>query len=152
MVATVGLDEHAANFPQFSNAYVLGAALTWDPFDGGLTHGKVVQAKANLSASQSSLDAASLSVISDVSQAYINLRTAEQHVVTANSEVANAQVALDLALGRYQAGLGIFLNVLDAQAAQVTAQTNLVTAQSSVNQARAALAHAIGDRQTLLPI
>ena len=49
-----------------------------------------------------------------------------------------------LAQGRYAAGLGTFLDVLDAQAALITAETNRVNAESTVNQANAALAHAIG--------
>jgi outer membrane protein TolC len=46
--------------------------------------------------------------------------------------------------GRYRAGLGIFLDVIDAQAALTTANANLVNAQSALDQSRAALYRALG--------
>ncbi len=64
-------------------------------------------------------------------------------MTTATAEVANAEENLRLAVGRYEAGVGIFLNVLDAQTALNTANTNLVNAQSALDQASAALAHAV---------
>ena len=95
------------------------------------------QRKLNLAAIQ-------LSITSDVSQAYLNEKLAAQRVVQANDEVTNAQVSVDLAEGRYRAGIGIFLDVTDAQQALLTAQTDRVNARSALDQARAALAHAIG--------
>ena len=80
----------------------------------------------------------------DVSQAYLNLKTAEQRIATADAEVANAKESLRLLEGRYQSGLGTLLDVLDAQTALLTATTNRVNNQSLVDQARAAMVHAIG--------
>jgi outer membrane protein TolC len=84
-----------------------------------------------------------------VTSAYLNLKTAEQRVTTAEAEVANAQESLRLAQGRYRAGLGVFLDVIDTQAALLTAETNQANAQLAVDQARAALAHAINADPTL---
>jgi len=122
----------------------VGVALQFTPFDSGLTAGRVKQARGNLQTAQSLLDSTRLQVISDVSQAYLNLKTAEQRVVTANAEVSNAEENERLAQGRYKSGLGTFLDILDAQTALVTANSNRINAQSAVNQARAALQHAIG--------
>ena len=107
--------------------------------------GLVKQAVANVETTKLQLTAAQLSVISDVAQAYVNLETADQKVTAASSEVYNAKEALRLAEGRYRSGVGVFLDVLDSQAALLTANTNLVNAQSGVNVARVALTHAIGE-------
>jgi outer membrane protein TolC len=142
--ASVSFDTHSNDFPPGNDTWTAGVSVQWNPFDSGYTAGKVTQARGNLDNAVSQLDAAKLSVISDVSQAFLNLRTAEQRVVTAESEVANAQVAVDLANGRYRTGVGIFIDLTDAQAALLTAQTNQVNALSAVSQARVALAHALG--------
>ncbi len=125
------------------NNVALGVTVAWPLFDGGLTAGKVTEAQANRGAAQAQLAATVLGVTNDVSQAYLNVKTAEQRLVTADAEVTNALEGVRLAQGRYNAGLGTFLDVLDAQAALLTAQTNRVNTQTTINQSRAALAHAL---------
>jgi outer membrane protein len=142
--ASLNLSTRGENFPPGNDFFTVGANIAWDPFDGGLTAGRVREARANRLTAQAQLTGTQLAVTSDVSQAYVNLRTAEQRVTTADAEVANAQESARLATGRYRAGVGIFLDVLDAQSALLTAQTNRVNAQSAVDQARAAVAHAVG--------
>ena len=46
--------------------------------------------------------------------------------------------------GRVGRGIGLFLDIINAQAALVTARSNRAAAQYGVDQARAALARAIG--------
>jgi len=142
--ASVGWLQRGSDFPPDRNTLTYGFSVEWTPFDAGLTRGRVNEARAELKQANAQLEAVRLAVVSDVSQTYLNLVTAEQGVVTAESEVANAQETLRLVDGRYQAGLGTFLDVLDAQSALVTAQTNLVNAKSAVDQARASMNHAIG--------
>jgi outer membrane protein TolC len=123
----------------------VGVGVTWNPFDGGFTAGRVKEAQANLQAAQDQMTSTQLSVMSDVAQAYLNLRTAEQSVATADAEIVNARESLRLARGRYEAGFGTFLDVLDAQTALDTAETNRVNAVSAIDLARAALSHAAGN-------
>ena len=142
--ANAGWLQRGSDFPPGNKTLTYGVAIEWTPFDSGYTAGRIEEAKANRLAAQAQLDSVRLSVTSDVAQAYLNLKTAEQRIATAAAEVANAQEALRLTEGRYKSGLGTFLDVLDAQTASTTADTNRINAQSSVNQARAALARAIG--------
>lgn len=118
--------------------------LSWTPFDGGLSKGVVKEAQANSAIAQAELNSARQNVVSDVSQAYLNLRTAEQSVLTADAQVANAEESVRLAEGRYRAGVGTFIEVTDAQTALLTARTNRVNAVSTVDKARAALSRAVG--------
>jgi outer membrane protein len=133
------------NFPPGNDTWTIGASVSWNPFDSGYTYGRIKQAEGNLQSAVAQLESQKLSVVSDVSQAYLNLKTAEQSVETAKIEVANAEENLKLADGRYRSGVGIFLEVTDAQTSLLTAQTNLVNARTAVDLARSALSHAIGE-------
>lgn len=119
--------------------------LEWNPFDGGLTKGLVKEAQGNVLAAQAELTRAQQTIVSDVSQAYLNLRTAEQRVVAADAGVTNAEEGVRIAEGRYRAGVAAFIEVTDAQTALITARTNRVNAVSQVDQARASLRRAIGE-------
>ena len=119
--------------------------LEWTPFDGGLTRGLVREAQAGVLTAQAELTRARQTIVSDVSQAFLNLRTAEQRVVAAEAGVANAEESVRIAEGRYRAGVAAFIEVTDAQTALITARTNRVNALSQVDQARAALRRALGE-------
>ncbi len=139
-----GLGSRGNDFPLDTNSFVVGATVQFTPFDSGLTKGRVREANANVVSSQAQLASAKLNVTQDVSEAYLNLRLAEQRVVTADVEIENAKESVRLAEGRYKAGVGTFIDLLDAQNSLITAQSNRVNAGSAVDQARASLNHAIG--------
>lgn len=130
-------------YPRVSTV-TAGVSVNWTPWDSGLTAGRVLEARGNLESAQAQLELVRETVLSDVSQSYLNQATAQQRVVSARSEVANAEESVRLAEGRYKAGLGQLLDVLDAQTALLTAQTNLVNAQAALDQANASLLHAVG--------
>jgi outer membrane protein TolC len=132
------------NIPPGSESVGIGLSVQWDPFDGGLTAGRVKEARANVDIAQAQLAGTQLTVVSDVSQAYINVRNAEQRVVTTDAEVANALEGVRIAVGRFSRGIGLFLDIINAQAALVTARSNRASAQFGVDQARAALSRAVG--------
>jgi outer membrane protein len=127
-----------------ANALTYGFVVEWPIFDSGFTKGRVKEAQSGVDIASQVAEQVRLSVISDVTRAYLNLKTAEQRVTTADAQVANAAEALRLTEGRYKAGLGEFLDVLDAQTSLLTARTNRVNAQFAVDRARVALVHAVG--------
>ncbi len=127
-----------------SRSLSYGLTIQWPIFDSGLTKGRVLESQSTLTAASAQAQSTRLSVISQVSQSYITLKTAEQRVTTADAQVANAEESLRLIDGRYTAGLGTFLDVLGAQTALLTARTNRVNAVSEVDRARVALVYAIG--------
>ncbi len=125
--------------------------LEWTPFDGGVTKSLVKEAQGNLLAAQAELLKSQQAIVSDVSQAYLNLRTAEQRVIAADAGVTNAEESVRIAEGRYRAGVAAFIEVTDAQTALITARTNRVNAISQVAQARAALRRALGETLPATP-
>ena len=127
-----------------TNALNLALSINWTAYDGGLQDGKVTEAQGNLGAAKAQLETTIQTVISDVAQDYYKLKTAEQKLKTVQIEEINAVESVRLADGRYKVGLGILLDVLDAQAALRTAQTNVINAVTQINVARATLLRAIG--------
>ncbi len=141
---TLGLATHGDRFFPQNDSLAIGIGLSFPFFDGGFTAGRVKEARGALLSAQAQLRSAQLNVTSDVSQAYLNLRTAEQRVSEAASEVANAQEGIRIATGRYSAGLGQFLDILNAQQFLYSAQSDQAAADFAVQQARVALSRAIG--------
>jgi outer membrane protein len=130
-------------FPQ-NQAFTVGVALQFDPFDGGLTAGLTKQARGNLATAQAQLVSQQIAVATDVSQAYLNFRSAEQRVTAAGTEVTNAREGVRIAAGRYQAGIGQFQDVLTAQQALYTALSNQVNSQGALATSRVAFDRAVG--------
>ena len=130
--------------PVDGSSGVASLALTWKLLDGGFQSGAIKIAKAGVQSSNASLILAGQQVVSDVTQAHLALKSAEQRKVITAAQVVNATEGVRIAQGRYQAGLGLFVDVTTAQALLVTAETNDVNADASLDQARASLAHAIG--------
>jgi outer membrane protein TolC len=81
----------------------------------------------------------------DVVLAHDDLATAVEQVESARQEVAAAQPALELAQDRFQSGVGLELDVLDAQAALEQASTDLVDAFVAYNIAEVRLLQALGN-------
>ncbi len=121
-----------------------GVSIQWPFFDVGLTAGRVEQAKGNLDSARAQLVLSEQNASANVVQAYLNLQTAEQKVASAAAEVANAEESLRVAMGRYQAGVAIYIEVINAQTALVTARTDQVNALYGLSIARAALKLAMG--------
>ena len=144
VTGSLGLSRKGDEFVPETGLVTLGVGVQWNALDGGLTKGRVQETEANVQAVTAQLEAVRLQVIADVSGAYLDLLTAEQRALTAQAEVTNATEALRLAEGRYRSGLGVFIDVLDAQAALDEASTKRVNTRSEVEQARAALERAVG--------
>ncbi len=140
--ASVGV--RGPNDPFASTSGTLGIGLNWDIFDGGFSGGAIKSARANVMTAQADLKQATLTAVSDVSQSYVNLKSAEQREAVATTQVANAAELVRLAEGRFRAGVAIFLEVTNAQTALVQAQVNAINAHTAVQQARAQLQRAIG--------
>ena len=82
----------------------------------------------------------------DVRQAYLNLQAAEASIATAELASQQAKENLDLAQGRYAAGVGSPVEVSDAFATYVTAQANYTGALSNYKIAQANIEKAMGVR------
>lgn len=86
----------------------------------------------------------SRTIESQVMTAFLNSQNYKSSIEAAQQEVDSAQESYDLAIGRFKAGYGINLDVLDAGAALETARNNLVQAILNYNQSQVQLLQALG--------
>jgi len=124
----------------------VGATLTWQVFQGGLTKATVRVAEANEAATRAQLAQLRQRVRFELTQALLNVQAAKVSVATAKEAELNARERLRLAEGRYQAGAGSIIELQDAQVAQTSAAAQVVQADFSLSLARASLRRAMGRR------
>jgi outer membrane protein TolC len=80
-----------------------------------------------------------------VINAYLDSRSSVKAILAAQEQLSVSQEAYRLALGRFQAGLGINVDVLNAQTALAASRTLVVRTLLSFNQAQVRLLTALGD-------
>ncbi len=136
-VSTPGLD-------QYLDGWNAGAQLSWDIFDGLLTHGKVVQAKALYSKSKTSVDQEMRDIELEVRTAYSDFLEAQEVLESQKTVQDEAEESLREANARADAGTGTQLDVLDAENSLTQARSTQVQALHDYDAARARFERAIG--------
>lgn len=144
----VGNGEYTSNgstvTPRAYAAVSVQAAVPLD--DGGLTRSRVRSAQSQVQTQAVTQGQIESGISLEVRQAAVNIRNAQAEVGSAQVGAARAQEALRLARERYQAGLGTFLDVLNALAQLATTRTNLANAQYFYQSSLAQLVRAMGGR------
>lgn len=135
------------NFPGVDSdrrSWNIGAGVTYTFYDGGATKAKVNQAKQDLLVARETEQATRESVQLAVKQAYLNIRSAAQKVEETQTIVDQARENYRIQNIRYQAGVGINLDVLDAQLSLNEAQVNHIQALYDYNVGIAKLEQVMG--------
>jgi len=104
----------------------------------------VSQAKSNQEQADQAARAQSLALRTLVQNGFLTLQTAYQTIAIQDTNRTAAQEGLKLATDRYRVGSGTFLDVVNAQVAEIKAETDYVTAVYNYHKARAALEAAVG--------
>jgi outer membrane protein TolC len=123
-----------------------GVVLTVPLFSGFLTQQQVAEAKSNLYILRANEETLRQQILLEVKQAYLNLQAAEASIATAELASKQAKENLDLANGRYAAGVGSPVEVSDAFATYVTAQASYTSALANYRTAQASIEKAMGAR------
>ena len=118
--------------------------LSWPIFQGGLTHGQVREARANVTSLQAQLDLQKQQVRLDVEQSRLGVRAAVATLGAAKDASQASREQLTLQEGRYQTGVGSIIELSDAQTALVTALGQEVQSQFQLAVARSQLLRALG--------
>jgi len=121
-----------------------GAQVTWNIFDGLLTHGKVVQAKALYAKSQTAVDEEMRNVELEVRTSYSDFLKAQEVLESQKTVLEEAAESLREANARFDAGTGTQLDVLDAENQLTQARSTNVQALHDYDAARARFERAIG--------
>ncbi len=117
----------------------VGASVNLSIFNGGLTTAQVGEAKANLAGLKHREQSLRQQISLQVRQAVLNLAEALESIRVSQKGLEQARENLELAEGRYSAGVGNIIEVTDAQASLTTAEGNNVQALSNYKTAVAAL-------------
>lgn len=122
----------------------IGPAIRLPIFDAGRLRANLRGKTADLDVAIESYNGAVLEAIHEAGDAVASLRSLERQIVEQRQALAAAESAYDIAVQRYRAGLGTYLNVLTAESA-VLAQRRLgVDLAARVLDARVALYRALG--------
>lgn len=105
------------------HGWLAGAQLSWDIFDGMLTRGKVMEAKAVHRKSQTELTDTARRIELEVRTAYSDFIEAREVLESQKKVQEQAEESLRLAKARADAGTGTQLDVLNAETALTEART-----------------------------
>ena len=129
--------------PQEGASWAATLAVQVPLFDAGARKAEVMSARANLETVRAQAQQVVNAISTEVESAVLNAETARQSVRAAEKAVTSAHAQLAAAEGKYREGVGIFVEVLDAQRAVTRARTNHVRAiydyQSSLVSLRRAM-------------
>jgi outer membrane protein TolC len=127
------------------SGWIAGAQVRWNLFDGQLTHGKVMEAKARYERAQLDVDESGRQIELEVRTAHFNFVEGREVLESQKMVQEQAQEALRLAEARHAAGAGTLLDVLSAQTALTQARTTQVEALHDYAVAHARLQRALGE-------
>jgi outer membrane protein TolC len=129
---------------ELNEAWSIGAALSWNVFQGFLTQNRVRETEALLETARANAQALELQVRLEVEQAYITVVEAAERIGATEKAIESARENLRLAQGRYDAGVGTILDVTDAQLALTNAEADNVTALADYRIGLATLERVVG--------
>ncbi|MDD2915596.1 MAG: TolC family protein [Gallionella sp.] len=121
-----------------------GLTLSVPIFSGFAPTYRIRAAEAQVESKNAQLERLRLQVALDVWTAYQNLTTATQSLRSTADLLNSAEQSERVALGRYKAGVGSMLDVLNAQSALAGARQQRIQATFNWNISRATLAQAMG--------
>jgi len=128
-----------------ANTSSIGINLTIPLYSGFSTTYKVRAAETQQETSNTQLEQLKSKVALDVWSAFQNLSTATQAYRSSRTLLDSAEQSERVSMGRYRAGVGSILDVLNAQSALANARQQHVQTAFNWNISRATLAQAVGN-------
>ncbi|MBI4659102.1 MAG: TolC family protein [Verrucomicrobia bacterium] len=125
-------------------SYTAGVMAQWDLWDGKLTRGRVSEAQANLDALREEERKLRLAIAFEVEQARLRHKEATERLAVTEAAIAQAQESVDLTRSRFEQGLMISTQLIDAETALIAARVRRAQAEGDQRIAVAALRQALG--------
>ncbi len=147
--AFASLDQdYGFRFGGNGRSYATGVMAQWNLWDGKLTRGKVEEAKSQQAALSEMERKLRLAIDFEVEQARLNLTDADQRLLVTEKSIAQAAESVELTRARFEQGLALTTQLIDAEAALTGARVRRAEAQADRRIAVAALRRALGLPQT----
>ncbi|MGH9698531.1 MAG: TolC family protein [Candidatus Acidiferrales bacterium] len=118
--------------------------LTIPIFEGGRTHGEVLEAEAQLAQSRERVENLRSQIDSDVRTAMLNLESSSEEVAVARDNVDLAEQTLTQSRDRFSAGVTDTVEVVQAEEQVASAHENYISSLYNYNYAKISLARALG--------
>ncbi|WP_414451731.1 TolC family protein [Burkholderia sp. 22PA0099] len=128
-----------------SRSSTIGVQVTIPLFEGFASGYRNAEAHARADARQATLDDTELQVSLEVWKSYHSVQAYSLNLDNSRKLLDDAQHSLAIARGRYRAGVGSFIDLLNAQTALADAQKQRVLAISHWRTARLELAASLGE-------
>ena len=151
--SSIGLDRLLASG---SDQWGVGPAIRLPLFDGGRLRANLRGKTADLDAAVESYNALVLDAVRDVTDQLTSARSIARQQTEQSAAQASAEQAYSIAVQRYKAGLGNYLNVLSAETAVLTQRRQAVDLTARALDTQVQLIRALGggfvantDTQTL---
>jgi outer membrane protein TolC len=143
---TARLGRNSTEIPlvDYSESWNVGLQLTVPIFAGYETKAKVDEYRAALGQAKANARTQELQILNDLQNQYLNLVLAGKQIEVAREAVRTARENLDLAQGRYQAGVGTMLEVNDARVSWVQAENDYTQALYDYRSGRFKLERILG--------
>jgi outer membrane protein TolC len=135
--------DYGWTFNHGGQSYTAGVIAQWDLWDGFLTRAKVREAKANLESAREEERKLRLALDFEIQQARLNLNAANERLVVTDKTVAQAAESRELTRARFEQGLALATQLIDAETALVGARVRRAESECDQRIAIAALRKAL---------
>jgi outer membrane protein TolC len=125
------------------SSYTAGVILQWDLWDGFLTRAKTREARANLESAREEQRKLRLALNLEMEQARLNLDAADERLSVTRKVIEQAEESVLLTRNRFEQGLALSTQLIDAETALVAARVRRAEAESDRAIAVAALRKAL---------
>lgn len=136
--------DHGWRFNGDGTSWTAGATLEWNIWDGKATRARVSEAKANLEMLDEHERKLRLGLGLELEQALLALKEANERLEVTSTVVAQAEESVQLTRARFEEGLALATQLIDAETALTAARVRRAEAEADRNIAIAALRRALG--------
>ena len=132
------------------NTFAVAGVVNVPVFNGGRTHGRLLQADADIRARRAEADDLKASIYYDVRTAFLDLETTTEQLRVATTARDLAAQQLTQARDRFAAGVANNVEVVQAQEVVALAEEQFIAAQYGLNLAKGALIRGLGASEAAL--
>lgn len=137
-------DEGLHEFSNSHGVFQVAGTIQFNIFSGGRIRADILQSTAELRNSQNELENLRGQIDYDVRSSILNIKSADQQVQVAKSNIDLANRSLQESRDRFSAGVTNTVELVQAQQAVAEANDNLISAEYAYNLAKVSLARAVG--------
>lgn len=121
-----------------------GINMNWPIFDGLSAYAKAQKAQSSVTQDELNLNQLQQSIGAEVKKSILDINEAKERIILAQKGLELAKEVLRMAKVRYEAGVGVSLDVIDAQVSLLQANMNLIFAGFDLNVSKAKLYRTLG--------